>query len=168
MIVAIIRTRYTNVEEYKEKILQGNGLPTYISNLLKENNFWSHSNSDLQEAYMNLNFQSNETLDSSNDIGEKNELVNGICFSNFFENLNLNKHNKPHSTSNDDHLDVFGNFDDTNQDSGSYSLVFFGRFIFHKYANFFFFISSFVFQKDHRLHETTQWQHSNKRRSRSR
>lgn len=36
-----MRTRYTNLNEYKLKIKEGIDLPSYIRTLLDENNYWS-------------------------------------------------------------------------------------------------------------------------------
>ena len=60
MIVSLIKSRYTNLDEYKDKILKGTKLPTFIQTLLKENNFWPEpiddSKTKLTDNYENLIF----------------------------------------------------------------------------------------------------------------
>lgn len=41
ILVSLVRTRYTNLNEYKLKIKEGIDLPSYIRTLLDENNYWS-------------------------------------------------------------------------------------------------------------------------------
>jgi len=120
MIISLIKTRYTNVEEYKEKIIGGNGLPTYISNLLKENNFWSQNSTDLQDVYLDLNFQNNEALNSTHNNAEKNEIIDDMIFNDLLMSLNFNKKNHIEAVNNDTNIndelmDIFGNFDGINQ-----------------------------------------------------
>jgi hypothetical protein len=44
MIRSLIRTRYTNLGEYKLKIIYSSNLPTYIKYILSDNGFWSPNN----------------------------------------------------------------------------------------------------------------------------
>lgn len=120
MIISLVKTRYTNVEDYKEKILRGNGLPSYISKLLKENNFWNENNSDIQDTYLNLNFQNYEAINSSHERAENKEIIDNMIFNDLFQDLNFNKRNHIDPVNKDmniyeEHVDIFGNFDDINQ-----------------------------------------------------
>ena len=42
ILVSLVRTRYTNLNEYKLKIREGIDLPSYIRTLLNENNYWTN------------------------------------------------------------------------------------------------------------------------------
>lgn len=99
MICALIKSRYTNLDEYKEKIIRGNGLPSYIKSLLKENNFWPVAplNDDLYQYIMT-------PMSALNDQ-QQQEIFTQLSFdniifntNNLIENLNLN---------NDDQTNVF-------------------------------------------------------------
>lgn len=39
ILISLMKSRYTNIDEYKQKIQRGIGLPSYIRTLLKENNY---------------------------------------------------------------------------------------------------------------------------------
>ena len=42
-IISLVKSRYSNIDDYKQKIMQGQGLPSYIRSLLKENNYWNNN-----------------------------------------------------------------------------------------------------------------------------
>jgi hypothetical protein len=50
MIRSLIRTRYTNLGEYKLKIIYSSNLPTYIKYILSDNGFWSPNNHGIISA----------------------------------------------------------------------------------------------------------------------
>ena len=70
MIVSLIKSRYTNLDEYKDKILKGTKLPTYIQTLLKENNFWPEpiddSKTKLTDNYENLILNASNLIENLN------------------------------------------------------------------------------------------------------
>lgn len=45
-IKSLIKSRYPSIDEYKQKIKQGQNLPTYIRSLLTENNYFKESEDD--------------------------------------------------------------------------------------------------------------------------
>ena len=87
IIVSLIRSRYTNLNEYKQKIRSGTELPSYIRSLLNENNYWqnlskqqsqqqqqhqqqiaqSHQQSNARQADLNTTCSSTGTNDSSSE-----------------------------------------------------------------------------------------------------
>ena len=76
-----MRTRYTNLNEYKLKVREGIDLPTYIRTLLDENNYWA--NLSKQET------QINEEATAKNPKNKNNS-----------NSINLSQHNESSSESN--------------------------------------------------------------------
>lgn len=41
IVFSLIKSRYSNLDEYKDKIIKGHKLPSYVRNLLTDNGFWN-------------------------------------------------------------------------------------------------------------------------------
>jgi hypothetical protein len=85
-----VRTRYTNLNEYKLKIREGIDLPSYIRTLLNENNYWT--NLIKQEAKLNedvnikhYNNKNNSSMVSLSIHNESSSESNASSMQNSFE-----------------------------------------------------------------------------------
>jgi hypothetical protein len=113
MVISLIKSRYTNLDEYKEKILNGINLPSYIKTLLKENNFY---NSD-QDVFFSKDFQTNDFLNALNEedsSSNNNNNNNNLDFEDLDFYLNTNKllnNLNINQTNIDEHVSVFDEFD---------------------------------------------------------
>ena len=77
MLVKLIGTRYNNIREYKKRIYDGpHGLPTYVSEALKEINFWSSSSATNQLLVKNLT--SGMTTSMANQSGSFDRMLNNL------------------------------------------------------------------------------------------
>lgn len=77
MLVKLIGTRYNNIREYKKRIYDGpHGLPTYVSEALKEINFWSSSSAANQLLVKNLT--SGMTTSMSNQSASFDRMLNNL------------------------------------------------------------------------------------------
>lgn len=57
IVISLIKSRYSNMSEYKQKILTCTQLPSYVKSLLIENNFWSPNSKLLQQFLMSNHVQ---------------------------------------------------------------------------------------------------------------
>lgn len=77
MLVKLIGTRYNNIREYKKRIYDGpHGLPTYVSEALKEINFWSSTSAANQLLVKNLT--SGMTTSMSNQSASFDRMLNNL------------------------------------------------------------------------------------------
>ena len=109
MICSLIKSRYTNLDEYKDKIVKGVNLPSYIKSLLKENNFWSIPITD--DLYQSVLIAPQTPLPQQQEFTKLNfdNLISNA--NNLIENLNLNH---------DDHVNVFdSNFESTHTNNNN-------------------------------------------------
>jgi hypothetical protein len=74
-IKSLIKSRYTNLNEHKQKLISGVGLPTYIHTLLTEQGFWS-SNSSSNDKNKD-NTQSKDTSTATTTSSSINNNNNG-------------------------------------------------------------------------------------------
>jgi hypothetical protein len=111
MVISLIKSRYTNLDEYKEKILNGIKLPSYIKTLLKENNFYNND----QDVFFSKDFQTNDFLNALNEEdSSSNNNNNNLDFEDLDFYLNTNKllnNLNINQTNIDEHVSVFDEFD---------------------------------------------------------
>lgn len=80
IIRSLIKSRYSNLDEYKEKILTGVKLPSYVKSLLSENSFWTSAflanqkqQQQQQQQQMQQIMQLQQQIDMLNDFNSSNK-----------------------------------------------------------------------------------------------
>jgi hypothetical protein len=80
IIRSLIKSRYSNLDEYKEKILTGTKLPSYVKSLLSENSFWTSAflanqkqQQQQQQQQMQQIMQLQQQIDMLNDFNSSNK-----------------------------------------------------------------------------------------------
>lgn len=88
MLLKLIRSRYNNIHEYKQKIYAGpHGLPSYVSQVLKEMSFWSCGTSS--NKFLMSNLTSGLPPPKSNHTNS--ELINDSMGQNGFSPSTINR-----------------------------------------------------------------------------
>jgi hypothetical protein len=87
ILVSLVRTRYTNLNEYKLKIKEGIDLPSYIRTLLDENNYWSKL--DKQEEATKNKHSKNKTNAINISLHNESSESNTSSMQNSFEQPKL-------------------------------------------------------------------------------
>ena len=115
-IISLIKSRYSNIDDYKQKIMQGQGLPSYIRSLLKENNYWNNkptigedstkivqtqveptpTNTFYSPVFADTvhNSQADQTSESNVTLEQANELIANLSLNDYANTADANQKDK--------------------------------------------------------------------------
>jgi hypothetical protein len=73
IVKSLVKSRYSDLNEYKQKLIGNMSLPTYVRSLLNENHFWSPNSKLLQQLILTINLNTNTNInDNSNNNTNNN------------------------------------------------------------------------------------------------
>jgi cytoplasmic polyadenylation element-binding protein len=73
IVKSLVKSRYSDLNEYKQKLIGNMSLPTYVRSLLNENHFWSPNSKLLQQLILTINLNTNNNInDNSNNNTNNN------------------------------------------------------------------------------------------------
>jgi hypothetical protein len=100
--MSLINSRYSNLYEYKDKIITGTQLPSYVRSLLNENQFWSSDSHAFKQLMLSankpgssassssVNEESNIFQFNSNHRAETDNVTNTTDYMNLLVNTRIN------------------------------------------------------------------------------